>query len=318
MKKFLGYALWAITLYGGYLLPHKDHQTQAIVPLVAAAIITAIPSLIKIGKGIFDTKAGKKMARGNIRPFLDQSGQYEDLLQFYEKQAQYGLDANSMAWQLDQSNRGLTRTMNTMLQAGGNPNTAAGTYGSYADNIARIATVDSEKRWEKVNASANAMRELFGERQTEFLYNKDAPYKDIAQLASAKQQLGTQAAYGGMSELASNMLGLFTSYYKPKEPPQVPPDVPNTLAAKSLTDAFFKSDALTNTINAGGNLAGDTLKAGVAGNVVTNTALNTGANFSNMQKMLNDAIQKQMQQGGQGQPVGGRIPEWPETGVGYR
>lgn len=186
------------------------------------ALLAAIPSIIGMFKGDKDIQAGKDLAASNKRPIYedDTDKYYQEMLQLYEKNAQYGLDANSMAFATDQNNRGLTRSLNTMLQGGGNPNQVAGLYDEYATNVSRTAAMDSEMRWNKVNAVAGAIDKLAKEQQalktTEFLYNEDAPYKDTAQLAAAKQQAGEQAFYGSLDTGVGNVLKVLNQNYQTK------------------------------------------------------------------------------------------------------
>jgi hypothetical protein len=160
----------------------------------AGAGVSMIAGLINMGKG-------KQAARMNVRPVLDQSGLYEDLLSMYEQQAMYGYDATTMQFLTEENQGALTGTLQAMLMAGASPNDVAGAYSGYANAMQKAAADSSDRRWQKVAALTGATDRLFQSQQQEFLYNQDAPYKDKAQAAAAQQNAGFQQFWGGLTSL---------------------------------------------------------------------------------------------------------------------
>ncbi len=191
--------------------------------------------------GVHDTEQARRIAKRNVRPNFDQTSQYEDMLQFYEKQAMYGLDPNDIALQTDLAGRGLSSSLATGLQAGGSPNTTSELYGNYSDAIARLSASDSEMRWNKVNATAAAMKQLLDAKTTAFLYNEDAKFKDTAQYAAALGTAGEQEKQAGLDTfMASLIKGLQTNYGKDngKTPPAT--TTPGTPFVPKPTDDMNK------------------------------------------------------------------------------
>jgi hypothetical protein len=150
-----------------------------------------------------------------------------------------------MAWQTNQANQGLTYSINNMLQSGADPNTVSDAYANYADLIARTASADSEMRWNKVNAVSNAVDQLARVKQTEFLYNKDAPYKDIAQLASAKQQAGLQEFQNGLGTLSAIGIQMMQNPYKPT--PTTPDAGPPAASPATITPVTTAPPSVLNS-----------------------------------------------------------------------
>lgn len=160
----------------------------------ATAGLGMISGLVNMGKG-------RAAARRNVRPVLDQSGLYEDLLSLYEDQAQYGYDASTMQFLTEENQGALTGTLQAMLMAGASPNDVAGAYAGYANQMQKVAADSSDRRWAKIASLTSATDRLFQSQQQEFLYNQDAPYKDKAQAAAAQQNVGQQQFWSGLTSL---------------------------------------------------------------------------------------------------------------------
>ena len=171
---------------------------------VLSALTTAVPyagAAVGMLTGLANLISGKKAAKNNIRPVLKQSGMYEDMLSMYEDQAQYGYDASTMNFLTEENQNALTGTLQTMLMAGASPNDVAGAYAGYSNQMQKAAADSSDKRWAKIAALSSAADKLFESKQQEFLYNEDGPYKDAAQAAAAKQNVGQQQLWGGLQSV---------------------------------------------------------------------------------------------------------------------
>lgn len=165
--------------------------------------LTYIGAIVGMGAGLVNMAKGKQEARRNVRPILDQSGMYEDLLGLYQQQAEYGYDPSTMQFLTEENQNALTGTLQAMLMAGASPNDVAGAYAGYANQAQKVAADSSDRRWQKIAALTSATDRLFQSEQQEFLYNEDAPYKDKAQAAAARQNMGQQQFWGGLSSLTS-------------------------------------------------------------------------------------------------------------------
>lgn len=171
-------------------------------------------------KGIIPMLFGKKDAPVvNDRPVLKESGMYNDLVGFFEGQMQYGIDPAALKYATEKNQSGLTASLNTVLQSGGNPNQVNDLYSKFTDSINNLSLADSDRRWQKVNAFSGASDKLFEAKREEFLYNQDAPYKDRAQALTAKANADfMQSMINSDNTTASLMKMLNSNYAAPGAP----------------------------------------------------------------------------------------------------
>lgn len=187
---------------------------------VPVALIAALISGgIKLISGAKQQKEARKLARENARPNYEGTDMYEDLLDFMTNQAQFGLDKNALTFAEEANARALTAGLNTSLQSGGTPNDIGNMYSQFTDSLNQLAIADSDKRYQKVGAIAGTVDRIAGGSRDEFLYNRDAPFKDTAQLAAAKQNAGYQEFMGGLDTIFSSIIDRYAGNgYDSKDP----------------------------------------------------------------------------------------------------
>lgn len=196
---------------------------------IAGQALSLVTGLYQFGKGIVEEYKGKQEARRTVRPTLDISKPYDNMLGLFENLAQYGLDANALTFSNNQNQNALTASLNTILQSGGDPNAVNQAFQSYAKSTQDLAIEDSTRRWQKVAALSDATDKLSQAKIQEFLYNEDAPFKDKAQLNAAQIQSGGQNQMAGLDAITANLLRLSNANYKPSSTyaPQTQPVVIN-------------------------------------------------------------------------------------------
>lgn len=161
---------------------------------------------LKIVSGMQQRKQAKRLAAANVRPEYEGAEAYEQMVDIFTSQAQYGIDPRTRQWAEQANANAMNAGLQTVLQSGGDPNAAAQVYQNYGNALNELAAADSDRRFQKVNALAGIMDKSLGASRDEFLYNKDAPFKDTAQLAAAKQAAGYNEILSGLDSAFSSII----------------------------------------------------------------------------------------------------------------
>jgi hypothetical protein len=117
--------------------------------------------------------------------------------------AQHGLTEPAMNYYTKESQRGLSSSLGTVLQAGGNVNNIADLYDAYNQGEGKIAAEDSQLKDDHIKNLIEANANLANERDKQWTLNEYEPYKD--KIKSANQQMASADAMisGGMNDAAS-------------------------------------------------------------------------------------------------------------------
>ena len=172
--------------------------------------ITLLMMTAGLGKSIWggiQLARGAAMAKRNQRPVYDIPDEYYINVGTYEQMAQEGLPASDLDRIHQESMRGLSASLSTGLQLGASANTTNDYYRSYLDNLGEIGIKNSMARFQNINALAGSREALANQEFVQFGYNKDAPYKDRAQLAATEKSEGIQNVAGGIDMGISAIAG---------------------------------------------------------------------------------------------------------------
>jgi len=174
---------------------------------------------IQIASGAHQIKQGKELAKRNVRPELGNlvTGDYENLLNLYEQQAQYGIDPGSLNFVAGKNEDALQATLQSMLLAGGSPNAVGNAYRNFTGAMSDLGVMESERRWDKIKTLAPITEQLADAKLQRFLYDKDAPYKDKAQEASLKMNTGYQQLMAGIDTVVGGGIKQATDAYATPE-----------------------------------------------------------------------------------------------------
>lgn len=204
----------------------------------------AVSTLINAGVGVAQLVKAKQMARRNPRPTLGNLvvDDYGNLLDMYEQQAQYGIDPSALNFAASKNENALTATLQSMLLAGANPNSVGNAYSNFTDAMGNLAVQESERRWQKITALAPITQQLAEAKLQTFLYDKDAPYKDLAQTAAAKQNAGSNMILGSINSLLGNTIKLTAADNSYKEQNKILDRILNQKPTPTTTQPEVKVD----------------------------------------------------------------------------
>lgn len=151
----------------------------------------------KTVKGIFDTIQGKRLAANTILPEYEIPQGVYDNVGMFKNAAQYGIDSSSMNFATSRAQQGLTSSIGAALQLGASPNVIASFNDDYLNFLGDLAVQDSQARWGKIGALANA-NEALAEQEFIKFGIEDARAKDRLQAATQKSAEGFQNIMGGL------------------------------------------------------------------------------------------------------------------------
>lgn len=171
-------------------------------PITIGLIMTGL----QMGGGLLQGADAKRLAKRNVRGVYDGTSDAENLVNLFQQQAQFGIDQNALTFANEANQNAFSGSVQALLQAGGDPNMISALAGKFTDATEGLALANSDRKWSKINALANATNQLAAGKRDEFLYNVDAPYKDTAQLAAAKQSNAYQQTMMGADFLGSGLI----------------------------------------------------------------------------------------------------------------
>lgn len=162
-------------------------------------------------KGIFDfadsiikNRAAAKIYKNNKRPVYNRPGEIDDV--YYSTLSELQ-NSDQEAFGSQSLDRGLATSIDALMKTGSGFDfgTVYNTYGNQLRGLTQQLQAD---RAAKLGAYYNAAYNLGKAKDTEFQYNKDAPFKDAMQQAAALKQQGAQAQASGFT----NLSGAFSNY----------------------------------------------------------------------------------------------------------
>lgn len=151
---------------------------------------------------------------------------------------------------LDQENeRSQTNALSAIMQGGGSSNSVSKIFNDSEAGNQRLALMKENLRLQKIQSFVQASQNKDAERQQQFQYNVDAPFKDAAQANALAREQAQQDINSGINTAGSGLLqgigkltapkttpttgGLASNYSSPNDlsPVQtVPTDVPQSVS----------------------------------------------------------------------------------------
>lgn len=145
-------------------------------------------SVVQAGRGIFGlissirkNREARKILRNTKRPVYNRQREVDEV---------YDLAANDLAandvrdYVTNQAGTGLSQAIDAIIKSGGAADFQT-IYSNYGDTLERGAMMVSQDRSRRIANYNNAAYNLAKAKDTEFQYNKDAPFKDAMRRANA-------------------------------------------------------------------------------------------------------------------------------------
>jgi hypothetical protein len=164
--------------------------------------------------------AAKKLEQQNLRPVFNRAGEID---QVYNVAASELGNTAAQDFASKQMDRSLSAGIDAILKSGGSADfeTIQGTYGKQLDAaLQQIMT----QRDRQMAAYSNAAYNLATAKDTEFQYNKDAPYKDKMQQASQLRQEAAQSARDAQNAFIGGAANYGIATSTPGRMPRVSPE----------------------------------------------------------------------------------------------
>jgi len=144
----------------------------------------AIGASYKIFDSIRKNKQAKDIAKNNVRPVYQRSGEIDDVYNLSASELGNNQQQDFAAQQLAQSQ---ASGIDAILKSGGRADFGV-INNSYGNQLQAALTNLSRQRDQKVANFNNAAYSLAKAKDAEFQYNKDAPYKDAKQAEALLRQ----------------------------------------------------------------------------------------------------------------------------------
>lgn len=169
---------------------------------LAAAGISAIPSIIKGVSGLFQIGKGNRLAKQNIRPVQLVNENIAKNAAMAEQMAQQGLPQA----QYNQAIQGINRNQSGAYAGlGRSANPSAGLASLVRagnDAVLNLGAADAQARMQNQRFAFGQRSALAQEQKDAFNWNSKQKYNEQAQAAAALQGAGRQNAFGAASDLA--------------------------------------------------------------------------------------------------------------------
>lgn len=165
-------------------------------PLTIAAIAGGA---LQIGQGIAQKSKAKKMARENPRPKYEISDAVLDNQALAEERASQGLSDAVLQRYREGAERGLTTSLDSILEAGGSVNNIGELYSNYGDSLSKITLLDEQMRTENIRTLMAQNQNLAEEEDKKWQVNEFAPWADTAQASSALSAQGSENMWKGLN-----------------------------------------------------------------------------------------------------------------------
>lgn len=174
--------------------------------LLIGAGIMAAAGAAKAYSGARQARNGRLLAANNVRPDYNIQKEYYDNQSLAANMAQSGLSEDALNYYTTNAERGLSASLDGVLQAGGNVNSISSAVDNYNRSLAQVAATDSEMKNNNIRYLIDRNKELAGQKTMQWSLNKYEPYKDTAATAAALQKTGTENMYNGISQVGSALV----------------------------------------------------------------------------------------------------------------
>lgn len=170
-------------------------------PMTIAAAAQAGAGIIQGVVGAFQKGKAKRMARANKRPVYSIQKGITDNQALIESRAGQGISDASRQFLRQDSERGLTSSIDAILAGGGSVNNISDLYGNYQTGISKMALVDEEMRTKNIQNMIAQNNTMAAEQDKAWQVNVYAPYADKAQAAAALSKQGTDNMWKGINSV---------------------------------------------------------------------------------------------------------------------
>lgn len=188
--------------------------------IVAAAIAAGV-GIYGAVKGAKEKKAARKLAEQNKRPAYRTPQSEYDTLALLQSRASQGLSDTTRDAAMRNYNKGLSASINAILQGGGTPADITKAYAAYGDGLNNLALNDDAARIRNINMLIAQNAKMADRADTEFQVNKYAPYADNKALAAQMYAQGDQQMMSGLNSAAGwigSAVGGAVRMKKPEKP----------------------------------------------------------------------------------------------------
>jgi hypothetical protein len=170
--------------------------------LIGAGIMAAAGAAKSI-HGASQAAKGRRLAAGNARPDYNVQQEYFDNQGLAENMAQSGLSEEALNYYTTNAQRGLSVSIDGLLQSGGGANSIAGAIDNYNRSLSQVAAADAEMKNNNLRYLVEQNKALAGQKTMKWSLNEYEPYKDKAAAATAMQKTGTENIFNGVSQIGA-------------------------------------------------------------------------------------------------------------------
>lgn len=175
---------------------------------VVAAVVAAAIGAGMIINGASKKAKGARIAAANKRPEYNINPEEQQNLNLTGSLASQGLPDSTKQYYNQQSQRGLTSTIDGILKGGGDVNSINNSYGTYQDGLSKLAVLDDTQRLSNIQAFVAQNQRMSEQRDKAWQINQYAPYADKAAAAAKLKQDGETQIWKGIGTVG----GAVSSY----------------------------------------------------------------------------------------------------------
>lgn len=172
-------------------------------PSLISAGVQAVSGLAQGVTGFFQNAEAKRIMAKNPRPKYYIPKEVMDNQRLAESKAGQGMSDSARNTYIQETERGLTSSLETILKGGGSVNNIADLYDNYSSGIAKMSILDDEMRAANIRNMISQNNELSSYKDKEWQVNVFAPYADKAQAAAALKKQGSDNIWKGINTIGS-------------------------------------------------------------------------------------------------------------------
>jgi hypothetical protein len=172
-------------------------------PMTISAIAQGAGGIVQGVTGLIQKAQAKKIARNNKRPVYKIQDPVLENQAIAESRAGQGISDASRQELKQESERGLTSSIDAILSGGGSVNNIADLYSNFQGGVSKMALLDEEMRTRNIQNLISQNNTLAAEKDKEWQVNVFAPYADKAQAAAALTKQGSDNIWKGVNSVIS-------------------------------------------------------------------------------------------------------------------
>jgi hypothetical protein len=181
----------------------------------AAGLVAAGVGVYNIIHGISQNKKANKLAADNPRPTYQIPEAQQQNLALAKSLAGQGLDDSTKQALLQNSQRGLTTTLDAQLRGGADPNAGGYAYQQYTNGISQAAIADNAAHVNNIN-NLIAIRGQYADAQNnQWQLNKYGPYANAQQAAAQYRSMAQSSINSGIGTLGKAAGSVLSSFSTP-------------------------------------------------------------------------------------------------------